>query len=43
MTTILTVALSLLGFFLLQLFLDTRRVARDVGLVCPQSRDDFVN
>jgi hypothetical protein len=35
MTTILAVALSLFGLFLLQLLLDFRRVARDVGLVCP--------
>jgi hypothetical protein len=35
MTTILAIALSLFGLFFLQLILETRRVARDVGLVCP--------
>ena len=33
MTTFLTITLSLFGLFFLKLFLDIRRVARDVGLV----------
>ncbi len=34
MPTVLSVVLSLFGLFLLQLLLDLRRVARNVGLVC---------
>jgi hypothetical protein len=34
MPTVLSIVLSLLGLFLLQLLLDLRRVARDVGFVC---------
>jgi hypothetical protein len=34
MPTVLSIVLSLFGLFLLQLLLDIRRVARDVGFVC---------
>jgi hypothetical protein len=35
MPTVLSIVLSLFGLFLLQLLLDLRRVAHDVGFVCP--------
>ena len=34
MSTVLIIVFPVVGLFLLQLLLDIRRVARDVGLVC---------
>ena len=42
MPTVLPVALSLFGLFLVQLLLGIRRVARNVGSVCLGSQSDVL-